>query len=128
MRAGPPKHPGAAPLKGGLWGGVIPTTYFDLHGAGGQRCDFLLHAVGDAGVHGGASGQHVVGIQILTDVDVALHDGVVGGLVDAGRFHAWGGREVLSTPTPPQLRRAPPEGCLWLMGALGCEQRGWAHR
>lgn len=60
-----------------------PPTYFDLHGAGSQRRDFLLHAVGDAGVHGGAAGQHVVGIEVLADVDVALHDGVVGCLVDA---------------------------------------------
>ena len=87
MRAGPPKHPGAAPLKGGLWGGVIPTTYFDLHGAGGQRCDFLLHAVGDAGVHGGASGQHVVGIQILTDIHITLHDGVEGSFMDTTGLH-----------------------------------------
>merc|ERR1719230_475752 len=29
-----------------------------------------------------------VGIQILTDVNIALHDGVVGGLVDATGFHS----------------------------------------
>ena len=28
---------------------------------------------------------HGVGVQVLTDVNVALHDGVVAGLVDAGR-------------------------------------------
>ena len=38
--------------------------------------------------HGGASGQHGVGVQVLPDVHVALHDRVVGGLVDASRFHS----------------------------------------
>ena len=64
----------------------------DLHGGRGQRRDFLLHTVGDAGVHGGATRQHGVGVQILTDVDVAFHDRVVGGLVDSARFHSQEGR------------------------------------
>ena len=61
---------------------------FDLHRRRGQRRDLLLHPVGDASVHGGASGQHRVGVQILADVDVALHDRVVGRLVDTNRFHS----------------------------------------
>merc|ERR1712212_891533 len=48
----------------------------DLDGAGSQSSDLLLHAVSNTRVHGGASGQHGVGVQVLTDVDVALHDGV----------------------------------------------------
>eukprot|EP00091_Calanus_sinicus_P023684 TRINITY_DN812_c0_g1_i6.p1 TRINITY_DN812_c0_g1~~TRINITY_DN812_c0_g1_i6.p1 ORF type:complete len:112 (+),score=6.90 TRINITY_DN812_c0_g1_i6:302-637(+) len=32
------------------------------------------------GYSGGASGHDSVGVQILTDVNIALHDGVVGGL------------------------------------------------
>ena len=67
-------------------------THLELLGAGGQGGDLLLHAVGDARVHGGASRHDVVGIQVLPDVDVALHDAVVGGLMDARRFHAWGPR------------------------------------
>ena len=59
----------------------------DLDGAGSQCGDLLLHAVGDTRVHGGASRQDGVGVQILTDVDVALHDAVVRRLVDAGRLH-----------------------------------------
>jgi len=59
----------------------------DLHGGWGEGGDLLLHAVGDAGVHGGASGEDGVGVQVLTDVHVALHDGVVDGLVDAASFH-----------------------------------------
>ena len=64
----------------------------DLHGGGSQGCDLFLHPVGDARVHGGASGQHGVGVQVLTDVHVALHDGVVGGLVDAAGLHTQEGR------------------------------------
>ena len=59
----------------------------DLHGAGGQGSDLLLHTVGNTWVHCGASRQYSVGVQILTDVDIALHDGVVGGLMDTSRFH-----------------------------------------
>ena len=59
----------------------------DLHGAGGEGSDLLLHTVSNTWVHGGAAGQHSVGVQVLTDVHVALHDGVVGGLMDTGRFH-----------------------------------------
>ena len=60
----------------------------DLHGRWGQGGDLLLHTVGDTWVHGGASRQDSVGVQILTDVDVTLHDGVVGGLVDTIGFHS----------------------------------------
>merc|ERR1712130_8519 len=47
---------------------------FDGHRVGGQRLDLLLHSLRNALVHGGASGHHHVAIQILPDVDVALHD------------------------------------------------------
>ena len=59
----------------------------DLHRARGQSCDLLLHAVGDTWVHGGATGQNGVGVQVFPDVDVALHDAVVRRLVDTGGFH-----------------------------------------
>ena len=70
--------------------GVFPFWGCDnlnFHGRWSQGSDLLLHAVGDAGVHGGATGKDGVGVQILTDVDVTLHDRVVGGLVDTGGFH-----------------------------------------
>ena len=38
--------------------------------------------------YGGASGENGVGVEVLSDVNVALHDGVVGGFVDAARLHA----------------------------------------
>merc|ERR1719431_880301 len=54
--------------------------------------DFLLHTVSNTGVHGGASRHDSVGIEILTDVNVTLHDGVVGGLMDSTSFHSKEGR------------------------------------
>ena len=59
----------------------------DLHGGWGEGGDLLLHTIGNTWVHGGAAGEDVVGVQVLADVDVALHDGVVGGLVDTGGLH-----------------------------------------
>jgi hypothetical protein len=59
----------------------------DLHRGWSEGCDLLLHAIGDAWEHGRASRQDGVGVQIFTNVDVALHDTVVGRLVDAARFH-----------------------------------------
>ena len=39
-------------------------------------------------VHSGTTGEDGVGVKILSDIDIALHDGVVSGLVDTGRFHS----------------------------------------
>lgn len=69
--------------------GSVTETYLDLHGAGRKGRDLLLHAVSNAGVHGGAPGEDVVSIEILPDVNIALHDAVVGGFMDASRFHPW---------------------------------------
>ena len=55
----------------------------DLDGGGGEGGDLLGHALGDAGEHGGTSGEDDVGVKVLADVDVALHDRVVGGGVNA---------------------------------------------
>ena len=37
----------------------------DLHGGRSQGGDLLLHTIGDTGVHGGATGEDSVGVQIL---------------------------------------------------------------
>merc|ERR1711885_94779 len=71
-----------------LWG----SNDLDLDGGWSKSSDLLLHAVSNTRVHGGASGHDSVGIQVLTDVNIALHDGVVGGLVDATGFHSKEGR------------------------------------
>jgi len=59
----------------------------DLHGGWGKSGDLLLHTVSNTWVHGGTAGEDVVSVEVLSDVNVALHDRVVGGLVDTGRFH-----------------------------------------
>merc|ERR1719468_472303 len=64
----------------------------DLDGGGSQSGDFLLHTVSNTRVHGGATGHDGVGVQVLTDVNIALHDGVEGGLVDAAGLHSEEGR------------------------------------
>ena len=40
------------------------------------------------GVHCGSSGHDDVGVKILSNINITLHDGVVGGLMDTGRFHS----------------------------------------
>merc|ERR1719300_2293809 len=64
----------------------------DLDGGWSKGSDLLLHTVSNSGVHGGASGHDSVGIEILTDINIALHDGVVGGLMDTTCFHSKEGR------------------------------------
>merc|ERR1711970_1012592 len=74
---------------------VLPLWWsndLDLDGGWSKGGDFLLHTVSNTRVHSGASGHDSVGIEILTDVNIALHDGVVGGLVDATGFHSEEGR------------------------------------
>merc|ERR1712088_708155 len=75
--------------------GVFPlrgSNNLDLNGGWSKGGDFLLHTISNTGVHGGASGHDGVGIEILPDVNIALHDGVVGGLVDNAGFHSEEGR------------------------------------
>merc|ERR1719266_1550863 len=71
--------------------GVFPfwgSNDLDLNGGWSQGGDLLLHSVGNTRVHGGATRHDSVGIQVLTDVNIALHDGVVGGLMDTAGFHS----------------------------------------
>merc|ERR1739842_227883 len=74
----------------------------DLDGGGSQGCDLLLHAVSNTWVHGGASGHDSVCVQVLPDVNIALHDGVEGGLMDATGLHSQEARleESLRAPEP----------------------------
>merc|ERR1719367_1861826 len=55
----------------------------DLHGGGRKGRELLGHALTDASEHGGASGEHDVGVEILSDVNVAFHDGLESGVVNA---------------------------------------------
>merc|ERR1719410_560150 len=70
--------------------GVFPlrgSNNLDLNGGWSKGGDFLLHTISNTWVHGGATRHDGVGVQVLTDVNIALHDGVVGGLVDTAGFH-----------------------------------------
>merc|ERR1719410_71738 len=85
--------------------GVLPlrgSDDLDLDGGWGKSGDLLLHSVDNTGVHGGATGHDGVGVQVLPDVNIALHDGVVGGLVDSASLHTKEGRleESLRAPEP----------------------------
>ena len=51
-----------------------------------QGSDLLGHTLTDAWEHGGTSRQHNVGIQVLADINITLHDGVKGSLVNTRGF------------------------------------------
>merc|ERR1711890_75776 len=69
---------------------------------GSQGSDLLLHTASNTGVHGGASRHDGVGVQVFPDINIALHDGVEGGLVDAAGPHSQeaGLEESLGAPEP----------------------------
>merc|ERR1712227_801232 len=69
--------------EGSQDGATDPDGVFPLR----RSSDLLLHSVSNTRVHGGASGHDSVGIQVLPDVNIALHDGVVGGLMDTAGLH-----------------------------------------
>merc|ERR1719167_536609 len=60
----------------------------DLNGRGSKSSDLLLHTISNTGVHSGSSRHDSVSIQILADVNIALHDGVVDSLMNAAGFHS----------------------------------------
>ena len=87
--------------------GVLPLGRSDHldhpdHGVGGKGSDLLLHTVSNSREHGGATRQDNVGVEVPPDVNIALPDGVVDGLVDADRLQAQelGLEESLRTPAP----------------------------
>merc|ERR1719204_2655808 len=64
----------------------------DLDGGGSKGGDLLLHTVSNTRIHGGTTRHDSVGVQVLPDVNITLHDGVVGGLMDTAGLHAKEGR------------------------------------
>jgi hypothetical protein len=67
-----------------LWG----SNNLDLHGAGSQSGNLLLHTVGNTGVHGSTTRHDDVGVQVLTDIDITFHDRVIGSLMDTSGFQS----------------------------------------
>merc|ERR1711939_936522 len=64
----------------------------DLHGGRCEGSELLGHALANALEHSGAAREDDVGVEILADVDVALHDSLEGAVVDAGGLLANEGR------------------------------------
>jgi len=54
----------------------------NLHRLRSKSLDLLLHSVVNSLEHGSTSRKDDISIQILTDIHIALHDGVISGLVD----------------------------------------------
>jgi hypothetical protein len=95
----------------------------DLDGGRSQSSDFLLHAVSNTRVHGGASRHDSVSIEILTDINITLHDGVVGGLMNTARFHSKeGGLEEGLRSTEPLIANGDDLSIGQLIGLL--QRRG----
>lgn len=70
---------------------VLPlrrSNHLDLHAARSQGSDLLAHPVSNSREHGGTTTEDDVAIQILPNIHVTLHDGVVGSLVDTSSFHS----------------------------------------
>ena len=60
----------------------------DPHGEWSKGGDLLVETLGNALVHGGTTGENDVSVEILMDIDIALHDGVEESLVNAIKLHA----------------------------------------
>jgi hypothetical protein len=101
----------------------------DLHGGRSQGSDLLLHAVSNARVHGGATRQDSVGIKVLPDVNITLHDGVVGSLMDTTRFHTQErGLEKSFGTTEPLIANGDDLSIRQLIGLLqGAGAGGGGH-
>ena len=59
----------------------------DLHATRSKSCDLLAHAVADAREHCGSTTEDNVAIQVLSDINITLHDGVAGCLMDSKSFY-----------------------------------------
>ena len=86
--------------------GVLPfgrSNDLDFDGRRRKSGNLLLHTIGDTRIHRGTTGKDGISIEILADIDVALHDGVVDGLVDTTRLHTQEGRLEKSFGTTEPL-------------------------
>lgn len=60
--------------------------YLNPHGGRGQSTELFGHPFTDSRHHRRATGKHHVGIELLANVDITLHDGLEGGIMNAHRF------------------------------------------
>merc|ERR1711941_85431 len=59
----------------------------DLHGRWSKSNQFLVHSFSNTREHSGSSGKNNVSVQVLSDINIAFHDGVVSGFMNSSRFH-----------------------------------------
>ena len=74
----------------------------DLHCWWCKVCDFLFDTFWKSLEHGCTAGKNDVSIKILTNIDIAFHDGVEEGLVDTVEFetvHVWLEEKFWATET-----------------------------
>jgi hypothetical protein len=64
----------------------------DLHCGRGKRCELLGETLSNSIEHGRAARENNVGVKVLADVHVALHDGLEHGVVDTGSLLSDEGR------------------------------------
>merc|ERR1711862_1050979 len=60
---------------------------FDVHVLRGKCLQFLFQTFWDSGEHGGSSRHDDVLVQVSSNINVALHDGVESKSVDTSAFH-----------------------------------------
>ena len=56
----------------------------DLHGGWSKSSELLGHTLTNAWEHGGTAGEDDVGVEVLSDIHITLHDGLESAIVDAG--------------------------------------------
>jgi hypothetical protein len=64
----------------------------DLHGGRSKSSELLGHALSNSREHSGTTRHDDVGVKILTDINVALHDGLEGAVMDTRGFLSDEGR------------------------------------
>ncbi|BAS75383.1 Os01g0866133 [Oryza sativa Japonica Group] len=62
-------------------------NYLDLHTARGKCSYFLAHTITNTREHCRSPTKDHITVQILSNINIALHDGVVCGFMDARSFH-----------------------------------------
>ncbi|KAF7818951.1 Fumarate reductase [Senna tora] len=61
--------------------------HFNFHATWCQCCNLLAHPISNAWEHGGTTTQDNVTIEILPNINITLHDGVISCFVNASSFH-----------------------------------------
>ena len=85
----------------------------NLHAGRREGEQLLLHTVRDTREHSGTTGEDNVSVEITTNIEIALEDGVVGGLVDTSSFEAEEGRlEERLRSAEPTLEDVKSEGMI----------------